>query len=269
MSGRGWYQAQKERDQQARELSESVLGPLEEAFADVMDLIARCFDAALSVGTINDLTTRRKVAVANHAFNLLWSAWDEALAGRYDAATDHWRSIDEAPDFLLALSVNPTLADDMGQTKIDIDTARRTIAKGMNRLKPGEGKRWLELRQQGAKGLQPLAHVTVEATSMALAVTMKEGKKTAILRPGGGFVAKLTLRPIAIYLVSGAISLLHGMAFAFQHIEEVDNLWETTGRDVAEKTTTTVKKQMEVFSVPSGDPFAILVLRSDEELADD
>jgi hypothetical protein len=232
----------------------------------MVELLARCFDAVLSVGQINDLATRRKLAVANHAFNLLWSAWDEALAGRYDAATDHWRSIDETPDFLEALSVNPALADEMGKVKVDVETVRRTITKELNRLMPGEGKRWLNAKQQGDKGLQPLAHVTVEGTSMALAIVVKDGTKTGILRPGGGFVAWLTLRLIAIHLVSASISLLHQMAYAFQDIPEVGSLWESTGRHVVEQTAATLQKELDAFSAPKGDPSTIIILRSDEEL---
>src|SRR5438128_2141028 len=107
-----WYEEQKERDAKARNLSESMLGPETVVFSQAMEQIARCLDIVFASDQINDLVIKRQIGHAQLAFNLLLAAWDQMLAGRYNAASQLERTIDELSDFLQALFIKPDLVDD-------------------------------------------------------------------------------------------------------------------------------------------------------------
>jgi hypothetical protein len=228
--GASWYMMRKELDREAVEASEGLLGVEREVFIQSMALLAEMLNAAFAGGLVRDLPTKMKIGVANHAFNLMWSAWQNALTGRYDAATDHWRSIDESPDFLAALQVNPSLAKEMLAGKVKIKTARTTIAKEINRLKAGEGNRWYE-RQKWRGIHNRFAHVDAPGTTAALPISSEGAEPSVLVRPGGGVIHPRNLRMMALYLAEVATNFTWWVTFAFQDINEVCEIWETRGRE--------------------------------------
>lgn len=232
--GPSWYMMRKELDRQTTEEAEGLLGVEKEVFMGAMALLEEMLNAPFAGGLVRDLPTKMKIGVANHAFNLMWSAWQNALAGRYDAATDHWRSIDESPDFLAALQVNPSLAKEMLAGKVKIKTARRTIAKELNGLKTGEGNRWYE--GQKWRGIHNrFAHVDAPGTTAALPISGEDAEPSVLVRPGGGVIHPRNLRMMAMYLAEVATNFTSWVTFAFQDISGVWEIWETRGREFNER----------------------------------
>jgi len=217
-----WYRRQRQRDAAARSKSEAALGPEGAAFREATSLLASCLDTAFATGA-DDLVTRRKTEFASHALNILWSAWDEALCGRFDASDAHSRSISESREFLLALYVRPALAEQLGRSQRDIDTARNAIRDAIADH-GGPGKEFHARVTQAHKALQPLAHVTHEVTGGVLAVIRAENGAVGVLRPGGG-VSTLSLRLQAIPLALDSLQLL-GVAIAvFDVVPVGEELW--------------------------------------------
>ena len=261
-----WYRNQQRFDKQARASSEHVLGPEREAFAEAMAVVATCLDT-VRASRAADLPTKRKIALTTHAFNLLWSAWDAALAGRYDAAANHWRSINETSDLLLALFVDPSFADRMRGRKEDVRSARRVIRDGSKKLGANDAKQWLTQRQRTIKSLNPFSHVSFEATGMALGIGIQDGKKIGVLRPGG-VPAKPTLKLSAGHLAYDAVDLSAVTSHAFGGIVGINERWRTRVRVFGEEAIAAVRRELDGLDIPPGEIQKIILLRSDEEPPD-
>ena len=230
-SGQAWYMIQKQRDIEAAVQTEGAMGREKGIFIQSMALLTDMLNAAFDGGLIEDLPGKVKIAVANHAFNLLWSAWQSTLAGRYDSATNHWRSIDESPDFLAALQINPSLAKEMSAGKVTVETARRTMRSERERLKPGDGKKWLD-QQKWRDVHNKFAHITFPSVAGLLPISIKQDGSSILVKPGGGVLYRWNLRAIGLYLAEAALNLTFWVAFAFQDVDEVERLWETSGREL-------------------------------------
>ena len=259
-----WYGLQAQRDQGSKALSESLLGPEKLLFAEAMGLVLSCLDAVFACEQqINDLVIKRKISVVHHAFNLLCSAWGETLAGRYSAAADHFRSIEESPDFLYALDINPQLAD---ERTIKIETARRTIRDELARLDKGQAHERLAEMQKAAKKIEPFSHISVKSLGGSLPVSEKVGKKAAVVRLGGA-VSEFTLRILATQLALSALSLLVAVVFSFRGIVEVDELLWKGLVDRGEQWISRLGKELDALGDRSaGAVEAVYFARFDEEV---
>lgn len=256
-----WYEHQRQTDLEARDASWKMLGPERGAFVDAMALAARCLDEVSDTAPIRDLVTKRKIAIAHHAFNLLWSAWDAALAGRYVAATGSWRSVADAYEFLLALHANPQLADSIGRTKVDVHTARRTVRDALEKLNPGQGKAWFQKREKAAKEFQAYSHISLESTNSGLAIEVDGDEKVALLRPGG-MVSRLTLRQIALSLAASAHEFLIGLVTVFRGIPSVAALWSEVGLDMSQSHLERVGTEIASLHPPQGEIETLLLYQS-------
>ncbi len=267
----GWYGRQRDGDRHARERSDSIMGPEKDIFLDAMHLLVSHFDAALTSDKfdilVDDLAFKRKVSLVHYGFNLLWSAWDEALAGRYQAAADHWRSIDECPDFITALEINPRLADEMTDAReIKIRTVRKTIQRALNESEPGSGTDLLRQQQKLQKDLQPLSHVSVQSLGQYLPVNDVGPERRSIVRLGG-VVSQLTLRLVAIHLASAASALLTATLFGFQTVVEIeDELWKATTNRLAAHGVVLRNELTALREVTSRSADRLYLARSDEDM---
>jgi len=229
-SSQAWYMIQKQRDIEATVISETALGAEKGVFVGSMALLARMLDAAFAEGLVHDLPTKVKIGVANHAFNLMWSAWINALAGRYDAAADHWRSIDESPDFLAALHLKPALAQDFLEGQVRLKMARKTIKDELNRLNEGAGEQWLG-QQKWRHIYNRFAHIDSPGVTGLLPISTEGVEPSVLVRPGGGVIHRWNLRAAALGLAESALNLLFWVAFAFQHVDEANQIWEGEARE--------------------------------------
>jgi len=209
-----WYERQRNRDVASRAASEALLGSEREMFAQYIGLTASCLDAVCASGPVDDLVVRRNIEFSNHAFSLLWSAWDEALCGRYDASRAHTRGVSECCEFLMALIAKPELADRLGSRTKDIHLARRAIRDGLNTNYPPRGTELFHSLEDAARSVQALSHVCHEAAGGALPIFERGGRNVAAVRPGG-IVSEITLRLTAIPLATDAAYLFGVTSAAF------------------------------------------------------
>jgi hypothetical protein len=261
-----WYERQRQRDAESRALSESLLGPEKAMFAEFMGLTAGCLDAVFWSGRFEDLASKRKIEFGNHAFNLLWSAWDEALCGRYDASRAHFRSIGECRDFLMALIADPLLADRLGDRTKDIYLARRRIRDTLDQGKAGAGKAFFECLKKAADDVQELSHVCHNAAAGALPVIEKDGETVGVVRPGGT-VSAVTLRLLAVQLALDAALLFGVLSAGFIDVTELDDeVWRSAIRR-AEHLARELGSELEGIRATVKGPISQLYFaRSDEEL---
>ena len=266
-----WYEHRFERDKASMERSEAHLGLEKAIFAEAMSLLVRLIDAMLTAEDIDDqiqnINLKHRIAVANYGFNLLSSAWNDALSGRYHAATDHFRSIDECPDFLMALFLDPRLSDDWTDVQgPSIALIRRRISDGI-----GENRRnsaeLMERMQDVAKPIQPLAHVSVQSIGQYLPLVEREGKRWRVVRLGGA-VSHVTLRLVAIQIATSAVHLLGAAFWAFDDILKVDlDLLRRYAEAVIARSRA-LTEQLQALSSEATDPVAhgIYFASSDELL---
>lgn len=266
-----WYERQKADDHRSRDRSESLLGLERAIFAEAMNLIVRLIDAVLTADTaqdrLADLAFKHKIALVNYGFNLLWSAWNEALAGRYHTATDHFRSIEECPDYLTALWLDPQLSDKWTDVRrLEINKARETIKKSLDMPRKGAGADLLKQMQDLAKSRHPLSHVSVQSLSQYLPAIEKDGKRWLVVRLGGA-VSRLTLRIVAIQVATSALELLSAALLAFDEILEIElDLFQTTTAKIR-ALTGILAEEIKALSGDGGGPAAgIYFVRSDETI---
>ena len=256
-----WYERQRRRDAEGRALSESLLGPELGVFQEAMAIMTRCLGIVRTSDWAGSLAARRKIQYANHAFNLLWSAWDSMLAGRYDSAAQLERSIDESSDFLMALYADPSFADHIPATTKDVYKARRAIRDFLDGGGKGVGTEWFRRREQQAKPHQPFGHVSYETTT-SLPVTFEDGAKVAYVRPGG-FVAEPTLRIYACGFAAAASAMMPIFVLAFSDIAEVGAMWGEMPVICCHQQDI-IAEQLEALSYPAGEVDFLAFLGSDE-----
>ena len=266
-----WHENQKTRDQESRELSESLLGPEKAIFIEVMCLLALQLDSVMTVdkasGLFDDLAFKRKISLAHYGFNLLWSAWDEALAGRYHTATNHWRSIDESSDFLLALEFNPQLADVMTDTtRVKIEAARQAIKKGLEQSGPAKTPDLVREMRNATQYLQDLSHISVSSLGQYLPVREKEGRLEAVVRLGGS-VSPIMLRHVAISISISALKFLVDAMGAFHDVVPVEHELEMNMLRKIGEFSAALRRELEALHDKAPGPVThIYFARSDEEL---
>ncbi len=220
-ASRQWYDRQNQRDRESCDKSEALLGPEQAIFHEAMSLLLGLSDAVIGADDINErlksVNFKHKVAVVRYGYNLLWAAWKEALAGRYQTATDHLRSIDECPDFLLALWLDPALSEDWTDKRpLDIDTViRRTIRRGLDTPKTSAGTDFVKRMREAAKDVQPLSHVSVQSLGKFLPLVERHGQRVKLVRLGGA-VSETTLRLVCNQLAGSATYLLGVALVAFE-----------------------------------------------------
>ena len=269
-----WYENQKTRDQESRELSESLLGPEKAIFIEVMCLLALRLDSVMATdyapGPLDELAFKRKISLAHYGFNLLWSAWDEALAGRYHTATNHWRSIDESSDFLLALEFNPQLADDMTDTtRVKIEAARRAIKKGLEQSGPAKIPDLVREMRNATQFLQDLSHISVSSLGQYLPVREKEGGLEAVVRLGGA-VSQFMLRHVAISISISALKFLMDATGAFYDVVHAEHELEMNMLHKMREFSAALRREREALHDKAPGPVTnIYFARSDEELGSD
>lgn len=260
-----WYEHQRSKDRRSRELSESYLGPEAQIFVQAMNLTAQCLDAVFTEPK-DDLTFRRKISVAHYGFNLLYSAWDEALAGRYQTATNHFRSISEVPDFLAALDVDPKLADEMGErNRVKVERARRAVKAALKRGDPAKAIQWEHALTERSKGLQGFSHISLESLGQSLPVIVRDGATQAVLCAGGA-VSPFTLRLVAIRIAVSTLDMLLHVTHAF---------FRDTGLEQAEwlglatwsgQSADTLSKEIAAIAETRPEPVSVLYLATTREV---
>ena len=115
-----WYKIQLDGDAAARKAANDLLGPELHAFTDAMASLTTCLDYAIAGGR-EEFDEKYKIAIAVHGFNHLFSAWDDALTGRFDAALGQSRKISESHDFLVALVGRPDLAANIESGRVKVE----------------------------------------------------------------------------------------------------------------------------------------------------
>lgn len=267
-----WYDHQKARDRESREHSESLLGPERTIFVQTMSLLALLYDSAITADKgrelMEDLAFKRKISLLHYGINLLWSAWDEALAGRYHTATDHWRSMDESTDYLLALEFNPRLAEEMTDIKqIKIKTVRQAIKRGLSKGGALGNRDLLNRMQDAHQHLDHLSHITVQSLGQYLPVKDIEGQWSSVVRPGGA-VSQIVLRHVAIQLTLSAFKLLMDAMLSFHAVVDMELQLQIDVTRKIRDFTSALGKESEALhaKAPPGPVTAIYLARSDEEI---
>ena len=226
MDGQTWYWDRKKRDEQAETASERLLGEEGRVFAAAMEAIDAVLDAAFGDRSIDDLAEKAKAAIAYRSRDLLWSAWREMLAARYDTATEHWRSITESPHFLRAITVKPELAKEWINGRLKIKAAWRAQRDRLRDAGHYEtADSWHRILSGDAGMIHPFSHVTIESAVATMPIAKSaEGQPEAFVL--GGAISDQMATRIGLYLAYEAIVTLHTCAFAFQQVPAVDELWD-------------------------------------------
>jgi hypothetical protein len=144
-----------------------------EVFSSSMAFLKSCLDQSEElVAPVSSPSLRVALAILGQSYQYMLSLWLDLSEGRLASAAAHWRSLAEAPDFMLAASLNEDFArewaDPNRRGTVKPERARRIIRRELNRRQGGEGDRWDQKRQQDLTALQPYSHVSSEAAGLAI-----------------------------------------------------------------------------------------------------
>ena len=232
-------------------------------YAEAMGITAQFIDATPNRDDFNSLTAKRMLGAATHSFNLLCSAWDSMLTGRYGAAASHQRSINETPDLLVALYTDPGFADRMSGKSEDMNEVRRILRDAHSRAGNPEAKTFIDDRRKQLKPLHVFSHLTFEATGIGLGVGVLDGKKVGVLRAGGA-PSERSLVGMARILALDAVELAATVAVVLAD----DDLEHGSVNSLVLRTKTAFDEQLNQDDLPDGEIDKLFLLRSDEAPAD-
>ena len=255
-----WYRHQRAFDAMARDSSEVVLGAEADIYAEAMGLTAQFIDATANRDDFNSLTVKRMLGAATHSFNLLCSAWDSTLTGRYGAAASHQRSINETPDLLKGLYIEPAFAEQMTGTESDVKRARRIVRDAYTRAGSPEAKTFISERQRHIKTLHPFSHLTFEAMGVALGIGVIGGQKVGVLRAGGAPAHK-SLFGLARILALDAVELTGVVAVVLGE----ENVTAGPVPELFRKAGRLIGDDLDQEEILTGEMERFLLVRSDEK----
>ncbi len=244
----------------SRESSERVLGDAADLFAEAMRLTASYIDATAERDDFESLRVKRMLGWAAYSFNLLVSAWDSMLTGRYAAAAGHQRSINETPDILKALYMDPDFADRMRGTKEDIKKARQIVRDAYASDGKPEAKTFIESRRRELQPLHKFSHLTFQAVGIGLGIGIYEGEKIGVIRAGGA-PANHSLRAMARVITLDAVELAGVVAVVLAD----SDLSEGPIKELIARASEAIGDQLDHEEVLGGEMDKILLARSDAE----
>lgn len=222
-----WYEYQWSSDASARLKARELLGPELAAFADAMSAMVTCLEYAVEA-RYEDLAEKYKVGIAVYCFNLLCSAWDDAMTGRFGPARNQVRMITESHDFLVALVGRPGLAHELENGQVKVEAALRATRDALNEEKSGAGSTWFAERTSEKNPLHDFAHLTRFAIKSGWGTTRDDDKLNGFVRPGG-VITKDTLRSTTIMLAVAANSFSKALVYAFPANEKIQAFWKSEG----------------------------------------
>lgn len=167
-----WWKSKENIADACAQLFDLYLGREGEAFGRCMSFLNRCLDSDQLLTSIRSPELRVALAILGQSYQYLLSVWQDLSEGRLASATDHWRSLAEAPDYILATSLNEDFArewaDPKRQTTLKPERARRIVRKELNKRQAGKGDEWDQRRRQDLDDLQAYSHVSSEAAALTV-----------------------------------------------------------------------------------------------------
>ena len=261
-----WYQHHQRFDRQARAASERVLGRSGQVFVNSMERIATVLNRTPDSMSFEELATMRKLALATHAFNLLCSAWESMLVGRYGAAMAQRRSINETCELLDALLLEPSFAERMQGNQQDIKAARRIMRKGLKAQKQDPAA-WLDRQQEEMKKIQAYSHVSFEALNAGFGVGFVDGERIRVIRPGGS-PAHHSLKIVSAMLALDSVGLTTSSDVALGMPDVGVSEWMGELQDFGENALKRVNEELDELGNTGVTVDQLVYVRSDQEPPD-
>src|SRR5581483_795267 len=237
-----WYAAMQEKDSLTRHRSETELQHEMAVFLVASNSCVWILDWVMRQ-PVNDEAEKAKLAFGTHAYNLMWSAWNSMLCGRYDVALHSTRSIEECMDFVLAIVAEPSLVEKLSGGKLEIGDARRKIKLELERLREGAGEQW-EKKIKGHWIQHKFAHATLPAIRSTVTI---ETPERVLISPGGGLIDIFKLRSIAVVLAEVVLDLTRTLAVGFQTEVDISSWWTAEGdafNQTARAQLTSIAKEL-------------------------
>jgi len=139
-------------------------------FTSAMTVLYACFEEDL-INRVEQTNLRVCAAMLSQPYQQLVSCWSELRCGRLLAASVHWRSIAEAPAFVLAAAEDANFAlewADTGQRKtVKPERARRLAKRRLNRMSNEAGSSWATNRSRDSRMYEPYSHFSPSAARLA------------------------------------------------------------------------------------------------------
>jgi hypothetical protein len=247
-----WYKMAQERDRLAIQHSESILGAEMAVFVQGMGLSRTLLDFVLhGEGQVHDEALKAKMGVADRMFLLLWASWHDTLTGRYTAAAEHWRSLLEAPNFLLAFTWDPSLAERwIKGDDVKFEKVRKAIRNALKDEGSSDfAREWDQRHLRDDRAVQAFSHTSTKAIySMLATATDERGNLGYQLR------SELSVdrtRELCIFLAKDAWELARACGAAFSDNTKVAELWGGPGKILLEENIGRLTDALSELEAPS------------------
>ena len=141
-AGTAWIEKQERFSASSTFLFDKNAGEEVTIYQDAMAVLYECFEEDL-INKVGQTNLRVSVAMLSQAYQQLVSSWSDLRSGRLLAATSNWRSIAEAPAFVLAAAEDSSFAlewaDTERRTTIKPEKARKIAKRRLNRIDAKSG----------------------------------------------------------------------------------------------------------------------------------
>ena len=225
-----WWKSKEEVASACRTMFDFELGSEGQTFGDCMALLLGCFDEDV-LRKVTAPGQKVALAVLGSSYQALISVWQDLSEGRLASTTDHWRSVAEAPDYILAMSLNEDLArawaDPNRQETLKPERARRIVRQELNTREAGKGDEWEQKRQQDLKALQPYSHVSSDTAGLAILKPLG-AKGGHFVTPEGRYAPDI--KEATIYSAQLARQLVGAVAVAFS--AALSDKWKQQAADI-------------------------------------
>jgi hypothetical protein len=209
----GWRDKQSNVTKACSGLFDHYAGVEVAIFEDCVSMAWHSFEELLKPRVISSISQHVAFGIACHAYQLLLSAWQNLREGRLVASCDHWRSIAEAPDYVLAAAFNEDFAQAWADleraTTVRVENARRIVRRELNRRKQREGDEWATRRAEAERELQRFSHVTVHVALL----TFLPGSGGAHAAPEGAYRPQVKQGSQYVALLARELMVAIGVAF--------------------------------------------------------
>lgn len=210
-----WWKSKQDVSRACRVIFDLQLGGEGNLFSRYMDLLRVIFDDPI-LQRISTPSQKVALAMAGQAYQSLISVWQELSEGRLASASAHWRSLAEAPDYIMASALNEeharSWADPERRETLSVAKAQAIVKRAMNEMGKGLGDKWLEQRRDDLQGLSAFSHVSSEIAGFA--VLRVSSAKGYFVTPEGRYADDI--KAASIYAVLLARDVVGACAIAFK-----------------------------------------------------
>jgi hypothetical protein len=218
-----WRRRQQGAQDAAITMFDLRVGRQGRVFQSAMAHVAELFSDDDFLRTLTGVRSKVAFLLLQLGYQLCMAAWEDLRAGRLAGAFDHFRSMREVPDYMLAAAFNEDFArawlSTLERRTLKVERAWRIIKARLDSKEPGSGDEYVRNKSKGTSRLHPMSHVS----PLVAFPTVRRGSRRLIPVPEGFFDEPAAIA-FANVIAASAAQLLEAASTAFE--QQATKQWQ-------------------------------------------